>query len=67
VTSDFVLSDDGNGGTFVRNSTPTPAVRFVETMAGMAGGRGAAETALLHSGGTVIAASPVMTASMSGR
>ncbi|HZZ87604.1 MAG TPA: hypothetical protein VFE13_04645 [Caulobacteraceae bacterium] len=50
ATSDFTLSDDGHGGTYIKD--PRPA-RLVAGMAGLPGGR--AEAIAVHAGGSVSA------------
>jgi autotransporter passenger strand-loop-strand repeat protein len=70
ATSDFKLSDDGHGGTFVVDPRANPAVppptRFAEAMAGFSGRD--QDFAAVHAGGTaLLSAGSVFTAATSGR
>jgi hypothetical protein len=67
ATSDFKLSDDGHGGTFVKDPHPAPTARLVEAMAGLPGGRAGVDSTVVHAGGSALATVPLPIAIASGR
>ena len=74
VTSNFVLSNDGHGGTFVADppiTTPAPpptpaAAQFVQAAAGLHG-EAASPFAGIQAGGTAMIAAAVVAVATSGR
>jgi autotransporter passenger strand-loop-strand repeat protein len=69
VSGDFDLATDGSGGTYVYDSSATPAAaptRFTQAMAGFSGRE--QSFAAIHAGGSaLLSASPLATAATSGR